>query len=185
MNIRSLAIQFDLTDADVERIARLRSGRRPTNAPRRVNTLTTRLLAAVLAVAASVGIAAGAATAQPKPLVVTFEKHLVDLASLSFEGTSGGRAKGALESRMVPGSLTIDGPIWHFAFDWIVDATAEHKSFVARTTGTFDTNTGLVVMDGVVTEGWYEGASVHEEGRLLDPETFTFAGELGISREDG
>jgi hypothetical protein len=45
-----------------------------------------------------------------------------------------------------------------------VTAKARHKSFVARTTGTFDTTTGLVVMDGRVTDGWHEGASVHEEG---------------------
>ena len=142
------------------------------------------ILGAALLAAVVGAVAAGSAMAQPKPLVVTVEKHLVDPTNLVVEGTAGGRAKGALESRMVPGSLTIDGAIWHFAFDWIVDATAEHKSFVARTTGTFDTSTGLVVMDGVVTDGWNEGASVREEGRLLDPATFTFAGELRISRAD-
>jgi hypothetical protein len=144
-----------------------------------------RLTMLLLAVA-SLTIAAGTAAAQAersKPTVVTFEKHLVDPANLVFQGTAGGKAKGALESRMVPGSLTIAGPIWHFAFDWIVTAKARHKSFVARTTGTFDTTTGLVVMEGSVTEGWHEGAAVHEEGRLLDPATFTFAGELQIARD--
>jgi hypothetical protein len=142
----------------------------------------TARLAITLLIALVDVFAAGPAAAQPKPLVVTFEKHLVDPTNLVFQGTAGGRSKGALESRMVPGSLTIDGPVWRFAFDWAVDATAEHKSFVARTTGTFDTSTGRVVMDGVVTEGWYEGAPVHEEGQLLDAGTFTFAGELQISR---
>jgi hypothetical protein len=142
-------------------------------------------LLAITLLTALVGVVAvSPATAQPKPLVVTFEKHLVDGTNLIFQGTTGGRAKGGLESRMVPGSLTINGPVWRFAFDWIVDATSEHKSFVARTSGTFDTSTGLVVMDGVVTEGWYEGAAVHEEGQLLDPATLTFAGELQISRDD-
>ena len=145
-----------------------------------MKTLTFLLLAI-----ASVAVAGGSATAgtqHAKPIVVTFEKHLVDPANLVFQGTSGGKAKGALESRMVPGSLTIEGPIWHFAFDWIVDANARHKSFVARTSGTFDTTTGRVVMDGVVTDGWHEGAAVHEEGQLLDAATFTFAGELQIAR---
>ena len=144
-------------------------------------------LTVLLLVIASVAVAGGAATAgteRSKPLVVTFEKHLVDPASLVFQGTAGGKAKGALESRMVPGSLRIEGAIWHFAFDWIVDAKARHRSFVARTTGTFDTTTGRVVMDGVVTEGWHEGAAVHEEGQLLDAATFTFAGELRIARSD-
>ena len=144
-------------------------------------------MTALLLAIATVAVAGGAATAgtqHAKPIVVTFEKHLVDPVNLVFQGTAGGQAKGALESRMVPGSLTIDGPIWHFAFDWIVDARARHKSFVARTTGTFDTTTGRVVMDGVVTEGWREGSAVHEEGQLLDPATFTFAGELQIAREE-
>jgi hypothetical protein len=143
-------------------------------------------LTVLLLAVASVSLAGGAATAdakRSKPIVVTFEKHLVDPVNLVFHGTTGGRAKGTLESRMVPGSLTIEGPIWHFAFDWIVDAKARHKSFVARTTGTFDTETALVVMDGVVTDGWHEGAPVHEEGQLLDPATFTFAGELQIARD--
>lgn len=138
----------------------------------------------LLAVASAV-LAVGTAAAQAersRPIVVTFEKHLVDPANLVFAGTTGGQVKGTLESRMVPGSLTIDGPIWRFAFDWIVTAKARHKSFVARTTGTFDTTTGLVVMDGSVTEGWREGSRVHEEGRLIDPATFTFAGEIQIAR---
>ena len=139
----------------------------------------------LLAVASVATASATAGTEHPKPIVVTFEKHLVDPANLVFQGTAGGRAKGGLESRMVPGSLTIEGAVWHFAFDWIVDATAEHKSFVARTEGAFDTTTGRVVMDGAVTDGWHEGAAVHEEGQLLDPATFTFAGELRIaSREE-
>ena len=54
------------------------------------------------------------------------------------------------------------------------------KSFVARTTGTFDTITGRVVMDGVVTSGWHAGAPVHEEGQLIDSATFTFAGTIEI-----
>ena len=141
-------------------------------------------LTVLLLAIATVAVAGSAATAANKPIVVTFEKHVVDPQNLVFQGTAGGRAKGSLESRMVPGSLEIDGAVWHFAFDWIVDAKAQHKSFVARTTGTFDTATGLVVMDGIVTEGWHEGAPVHEEGRLVDPATLTFAGELRIAAED-
>lgn len=144
-------------------------------------------LTVLLLALASIALVGGAATAgaeRSKPIVVTFEKHLVDPDNLVFEGTTGGKAKGALESRMVPGSLTIDGAIWHFAFDWIVMAKARHKSFVARTTGTFDTTTGLVVMRGRVTDGWHEGARVHERGQLIDPATFTFAGELRIARDD-
>lgn len=38
-------------------------------------------------------------------------------------------------------------------------------------------------MEGSVTHGWHKGAAVHEEGRLIDPATFTFAGELQIARD--
>ena len=143
-------------------------------------------LTVLLLAIASLAVAGGAATAgteRSKPIVVTFEKHVVDPVNFVFQGTSGGKVKGALESRLVPGSLRIEGPIWHFAFDWIVDAKVRHRSFVARTEGTFDTTTGRVVMDGVVTDGWHEGAPVHEDGQLLDPATFTFAGELRIAGE--
>lgn len=146
----------------------------------------TVLLLALVSVAGAVGAAAAQAErSKPRPIVVTFEKHLVDPVNLVFQGTTRGRVKGTLESRMVPGSLTIDGPIWTFTFDWIVTAKSQRKSFVARTTGTFDTNSGLVVMDGSVIDGWREGAAVHEEGRLIDPATFTFAGEIQIARERG
>ena len=142
----------------------------------------TVLVLALGAITPAAPAVAQAAPSHQKPIVVTFQKHVVDPVNLVFEGTTGGKAKGDLESRMVPGSLTIDGAIWHFAFDWIVDARAEHKSFVARTTGTFDTTTGRVVMEGVVTNGWHEGAAVHEEGQLLDPATYTFAGVIEIAR---
>lgn len=140
----------------------------------------------LLAIASAV-LAVGTPAAQAdrsKPIVVTFEKHLVDPANLVFAGTTGGKAKGDLVSRMVPGSLSIDGTIWHFAFEWTVTAKARHKSFVARTSGTFDTTTGRVVMDGSVIDGWHEGAPVHEQGQLIDPATFTFAGELAINPDD-
>lgn len=146
-----------------------------------MKTLTVLLLAA--GCLAATGSAATAGTEHSKPIVVTFQKHLVDADNLVFQGTAGGRAKGALESRMVPGSLTIAGSVWHFAFDWIVDARSPHKSFVARTEGTFDLTTGRVAMEGTVTDGWHDGAAVHEEGQLLDPDTFTFAGELQIARD--
>lgn len=139
----------------------------------------TILVLALASVAVAVGVAqAQAHRSKPKPIVVTFEKHVVDPVNFVFQGTTGGKAKGTLESRLV--SLTVDGPIYHVTFDWIVTAKAKHKSFVARTTGTWDTTTGRVVMDGEVTRGWHRGAPVHEEGQLIDPATLTFAGEIQI-----
>jgi hypothetical protein len=147
-----------------------------------------KLITVLLLALVSLVIAAGA-PAQPthckqKPIaVVTFEKHVVDPVNFVFQGTTGGSANGALESRLV--SLTVDGAIYHITFDWIVSAKKKHKSFVARTTGTWDTTTGRVVMDGEVTDGWHEGAPVHEEGQLIDPATLTFAGEIQILKGCG
>lgn len=143
----------------------------------------------VLLLALASFVVAGGATAKPerckpKPIaVVTFEKHVVDPVNFVFQGTTGGSANGTLESRLV--SLTVDGAIYHITFDWIVTAKKKHKSFVARTIGTWDTTTGSVVMDGEVTEGWHEGSPVHEEGQLIDPATLTFAGEIQILRGCG
>jgi hypothetical protein len=142
----------------------------------------------LLLVAISAALALGSTAAQARQsrqtIVVTFEKHVVDPTNLVFAGTAGGDVKGVLVSRLVPGSLSIDRPIWTFTFDWIVGANARHESFVARTTGTFDTTTGTVVMDGRVTVGWHRGAAVHEVGRLIDPATYTFAGELQLAQDD-
>ena len=135
----------------------------------------------LIAMATVVASGSGAAQAEgPKPIVVTFTKHVVDPSNLVFMGTTGGRAKGDLTSRMVPGSLTQGPRYWIFSFDWIVTAKSNHKSFVARTTGVFDTVAWTVIMDGSVTEGWHLGAPVHEEGQLIDPATFTFAGVIEI-----
>ena len=87
------------------------------------------------------------------------------------------------EPRDVGGDLTtelrdlrVTGPIWHVEFDWIV--AGGDQSFTARLTGILNTNTGYVVMNGAVIEGWLEGARVHEEGQLIDPDTLRFQGAI-------
>jgi hypothetical protein len=142
--------------------------------------LVVRILVLAAVVAAAIAGSSSARAGQGHAIVVTFQKQLVDPVNFVFEGTTGGAVKGHLESRIVPGSLTIHGPIWTFTFDWIVTANAPAKSFVARTTGTFDTTTGAVVMEGVVTSGWQEGAAVRERGQLVDAATFAFAGTIAI-----
>lgn len=140
----------------------------------------------LIAVATVVAVGAGAAQADgPKPILVTFQKHVVDPTNFVFSGTTGGRVKGDLTSRLVPGSLTQGPRYWTMSFDWIVSAKANKKSFVARTTGVFDTVTGTVIMDGSVTDGWHLGAPVHEKGQLIDPTTFTFTGVIAIDVNDG
>jgi hypothetical protein len=68
-------------------------------------------------------------------------------------------------------------------FDWIIDAG--ERSFVADLRGTLNTNTGRVVMNGTVVEGWLLGARVHEQGQLVDPETLRFVGQIRVMRGRG
>jgi hypothetical protein len=129
-------------------------------------------------VASAALVAASGASAGNAPVQVEFVKHVVDPASLVFEGSTGGAVSGSLTSKLV--SLDgLSGPVYHVTFDWIVSAGAE--SFTARTTGTWNTSTGSVIMNGtVVSDGYLSGAQVHEEGRLVDPDTLTFAGFLRL-----
>ena len=134
----------------------------------------------VLVLAGALAAVPAATAASTAPGIdVTFVKHVVDPAAFVFAGTTGGAAKGALESRLVD-CADCAGAVWTFTFDWIVTADASEKSFLARTTGTFDTTTGAVVLDGLVCSGWHAGDRVHEQGRLVDPGTLTFAGHIVI-----
>jgi len=108
------------------------------------------------------------------PVRLTFDKASVGPGV--WEGTVGGDFAGRLRTELV--ELRIAGAIWHVEFDWII--TAGSASFVARLTGTLNTRTGRVVMNGTVVDGYLEGARVHEEGQLVDPSTLRFQGEIRI-----
>src|SRR5262245_33896952 len=112
------------------------------------HTLT--MLAALAAVVAAAAVGASTATAAPPPQV-DWSKHVVDPANFVFQGTTSGDAPGTLTSRLV--SLdAATGPILHVTFDWIVGSGA--RSFTARTSGIWNTNTGRVVMNGTVIAGY-------------------------------
>lgn len=75
-------------------------------------------------------------------------------------------------------ALEVAGVIWHVEFDWIINAGPQ--SFTARLTGILNTETGHVVMNGKVIQGWLLGAQVHEEGQLVDAATLGFDGQIRI-----
>ena len=139
------------------------------------------ILVAAAAIAATAGTTSAGATEGHHGIVITFQKHMVDPSGI-FQGSTGGAVKGELESRLVPGSLTIAGELWTFEFDWTVTADAPAKSFTAHASGTMigAVAGSPVVMDGVVTSGWHQGAALHMQGQLVDPTTFTITGTLTI-----
>ena len=108
------------------------------------------------------------------PVYLTFDKSSV--APGVWEGTVEGDVEGGLTTNLL--DLRVTGAIWHVEFDWIVDAG--DQSFTARLTGVLNTNTGRVVMNGTVIEGWLQGARVHEEGQLIDPDTLRFQGTIRL-----
>jgi hypothetical protein len=88
----------------------------------------------------------------------------------------GGDVEGDLATALR--DLRVTDPIWHVEFDWII--AAGDQSSTARLTGILNTSTGRVVMNGAVIEGWLEGARVHEEGQLIDPDTLRFQGAIRL-----
>lgn len=127
--------------------------------------------------ATAITVAAGGASASSAPVRLGFDKSISDPAASVWTGTVSGDVSGGLTTRLT--SLRVAGPIWHVRFDWIIDAG--ERSFVADLSGTLNTGTGQVVMDGTVVSGWLRDAQVHEEGRLVDPAKLRFDGEIRIA----
>jgi hypothetical protein len=140
--------------------------------------MSKKLSIVLVALLLAVALVPGTATADSsKPVRLTFEKQIVHPNGI-WEGSVGGDVEGDLTT--VLRELRVAGPIWHVTFDWIVDADDDNYDFTARLYGILNTDTGSVVMDGTVTEGWSKGAQVHEEGQLVAPATYGFEGTIRI-----
>jgi hypothetical protein len=125
----------------------------------------------------SVGaVGVSTASAESAPVRLSFEKSILDPNAGVWEGTTAGDVAGALRNELL--GLQVTGPIWHVTFDWIV--TAGPQSFTARLFGILNTATGAVVMNGTITDGWLEGAQVHETGQLVDPAVLRFQGSIRL-----
>ena len=129
-------------------------------------------LGCLLAASLLGGVPAGAAAAND-PVRITFDKSTSGPGTWS--GSVSGDVEGDLSTTLL--SLTTTGVIWQVTFDWVVDGDS---SFTARLSGTLNTSTGHVVMNGRVIEGDYLDAVVHEEGQLIDPATLHFQGLIRI-----
>jgi hypothetical protein len=145
-----------------------------------MRTMLRRLaLAAGLAVtiaACPPAIATAADESSTKTYEVRFDKSDPD-GNLVWEGTTKGPAQGTVVSH--PTQIVPDGDILLVTFVW--EISAGRHSFTAVTTGTLNTVTGAVILDGYVTDGWLEGASVHEEGQLVDASLSRYQGVIGLT----
>jgi hypothetical protein len=135
---------------------------------RKVRLTLAALLAATLVIASS-----ATAIAASDPIQMSFDKSASGPGTWS--GSVSGDVKGDLSTTLL--SVTETGVIWHVTFDWVVDGDA---SFTARLSGTLNTSTGHVVMNGRVIDGDHLGAVVHEDGQLIDAATLHFQGLIRI-----
>ena len=128
-----------------------------------------RIVVLLLVLVGMQGVSASPALARD-PVRLTFDKTAV--AAGVWEGTISGDIEATLQTVLLIVDQT--GPIWHVMFDWIIGSG--ERSFTARLDGVLNTQTGAVVMDGSVTDGYLLGARVHETGRLVDSSTSRFTG---------
>ena len=109
------------------------------------------------------------------PIDIEFYKTDAD-ANFLWDGTVSGDINGDLQTVLLAAQQS--GHMLHVDFDWII--TNSDCDFTARMSGTLDTQTGSVLMNGSVIDGCYMGAQVHEEGQLMDPTISGFGGNIRI-----
>ncbi len=108
---------------------------------------------------------------------LTFDKTAV--SDRVWIGTVSGDITGTLVTTMIAADRS--KPIWDIELYWIILADDPSQSFVARLTGTLNTETGAVAMTGTVDEGFNVGATVEEAGQLQNAETSNFTGTIVLS----
>jgi hypothetical protein len=136
-----------------------------------------RLVAVLLAVlAATVAwslTAAPAATASSAPVRIPFDKHY-DAALGYYVGTA--CDGGTIAVRVLASHAT--GQVQHLTAQF--DVTIGTRLFTAILNGDFNSVTRRTLLNGTITSGWLQGAQVHEQGQLVNPDTGHFVGELRL-----
>lgn len=131
-----------------------------------------RLISVIVAALAVVGLTVPVAAAQA-PIVVEFEKSP---GGQGYFGLVDG-GPGTIEMRIDDGAVS--GSTQHFsATVWLTDTSA--GTLTAEVSGQINLITGRAVLNGVVTDGAYTGARVHEESQLVDPNSLAFIGTVRI-----
>jgi hypothetical protein len=131
-----------------------------------------RFMSMGVVILAILAMAAPVAAAQ-RPIVLEFQKHWVGAGQYAGTITGGGTIEMTLfDSRVI-------GNTQHFSANVEVEDSSA-GSFTAVVSGQINFSTGRVVLNGTGTSGSLEGARVHEESLLVDPDTGTFEGTLQV-----
>ena len=130
----------------------------------------TLLLLVSLLVALAV---AASASASKAAIVLPFEKHY-DPSVGHYVGTAGDG--GTIEMWVYDSSYI--GNVQQFTAR--LELSLDGGSMTAILEGRFNFSTARVVLNGVVTEGWLQGAQVHEESQLTGLDPLTFAGTVQL-----
>jgi hypothetical protein len=124
------------------------------------------MILAILAMAAPVAAA-------QRPIVLEFQKHWVGPGQYAGTITGGGTIEMTIfDSRVI-------GNTQHFSANVEVEGSSA-GSFTAVVRGQINFSTGSVTLNGRAISGSLEGARVHEESQLVDPNTGTFEGTLQV-----
>jgi hypothetical protein len=130
-----------------------------------------KLLLVPAIVLAAVGTTAGTASSAP-PVTLHFTKHWVGPGHYVGTVAEGGTIDMQLSNSRVSGNVQ--------HFDATVQVDGPAYSFTSELSGTFNFVTYRTTLNGAVTSGWSAGSQVHEEGLLVDPDTYTFVGTLQV-----
>jgi hypothetical protein len=138
------------------------------------------LLVAVLAtVVAVVGLGAGRASASSSSIVIPYQKTCVPDSDGAHAIRCDGSVNGVeIHMHVTPqptgkaGQLTVTEDI-------TVDNELGAFEFTAELTGHLSP-AGFIVLNGIVTDGSFEGAQVHQRSNLADAATSLWKGELRL-----
>jgi hypothetical protein len=134
------------------------------------------VLPLIVALAASLAVAARPATASNGATKISFEKRWVEPGHYLGTTSNGGTIE------MWVYGVSFAGNVQKFSAT--LQLSLEGRSLRAVLHGQFNFSTARVVLNGVVVDGWLSGAQVHEESRYTgdDPETGgpTFAGTVQL-----
>jgi hypothetical protein len=104
------------------------------------------------------------ATSPPRRLALGYVKTESGLETFNWFGNVSGGINGDLETQVT--GFFASGHILHIQTVWTVTNASGGKNFIANLDGTLDTNSGKLLLNGAIVNGYLVGARVHDEGVL-------------------